>query len=90
MRTAVAEPPEGWSQYATRDELLPDFSFAFGIGSDQRSESPVLKISAGNRDAVDGAWVTTIPVTGGKYYRVIAPLGGGGCMERASVGRGAF
>ena len=71
-RVGAAEPPSSWTKYAPRDELLPDFSVAFDEDSNERSQSLVLKISTGERDAIDGAWVKAFPVTGGKHYRFSA------------------
>ena len=68
---AVADQTDGWTHHATRAELLPDFSCAVDSSSDG-SKSPVLTISAGDRDAIDGAWTKTIPVSGGKHYRFSA------------------
>lgn len=68
---AIARSSDDWTKYAPRDELLPDFSFAFGeSGNDIKAL--LLMMSAGQRDAIDGAWVRTIPVKGGKHYRFSA------------------
>ena len=72
IQAAAAEPPAGWAKYAPRDELLPEFSVALDGNSNDRNQSLVLTISAGKRAAIDGAWVKTIPVTGGKHYRFSA------------------
>ena len=72
IQAVAAEPPSGWTKYAPRDELLPDFSFAFDEDSSGGDQSLLLEISAGDREAIDGAWVKTIPVAGGKYYRFSA------------------
>ncbi|MDP6722304.1 MAG: carbon-nitrogen hydrolase family protein, partial [Pirellulaceae bacterium] len=70
--SAIADAPAGWTKFAPRDALLPEFSFELEKGSDHRDNSLVLTISAGDRDAIDGAWVATMPVVGDKYYRFSA------------------
>ncbi len=56
---------DGWTTYAPRDEIQPEFS----IESRSVSGEPmVLAIVAGDRAAIDGAWVKTFPVQGGRYY----------------------
>lgn len=69
---AHADSPEGWTKFAPRDELLPDFAFELDRSSGGQGKEPVLIISAGDREAIDGAWVKTIPVAGGKHYRFSA------------------
>ena len=60
---------KGWITYAPREEIRPEFSI------ETRSvtgEPLVLAIAAGDRPAIDGAWVKTFPVQGGRYYRFSA------------------
>ena len=62
-------PQDGWTSYAAREEIRPEFS----LQRDTVSQHPVeLTISAGERPAIDGAWIKTFPVTGDRHYRFSA------------------
>jgi predicted amidohydrolase len=59
--------PEGWwSAQSPRDEIRPAFSYDLH-GGPEDGESFV--IAADNREGIDGAWVRTLPVEGGRFYR---------------------
>jgi predicted amidohydrolase len=64
---AADSAPDDWSTTAPRDELCPEFSVA-----SQPGQPLVLCIAAGDRPAVDGAWVKRFPVQGGRFYRFSA------------------
>ena len=58
--------PEGWSTKAPRDEIRPAFFYKSSGGKDNQ---PRFCIQADSRVGLAGWWQTSIPVTGGKYYR---------------------
>jgi predicted amidohydrolase len=73
LLVAVAAPgqhstplADSWRSDAPRDEIRPEFSRepGGGPGDDAR-----LIISADDREGLDGAWTTSLPVEGGKTYR---------------------
>jgi predicted amidohydrolase len=55
-----------WQPDAPRDEIRPVFRQEPGGGP---GDAPRLVIEADHREGLDGAWVGTIPVEGGKSYR---------------------
>jgi predicted amidohydrolase len=57
---------EGWSPAAPRPEIRPDFSFDPKGGRDGKGS---FRITADQREGLDGYWVRTVPIKGGKYYR---------------------
>lgn len=61
-----ASVPDGWTTESPRDEIRPEFTFE---GHGGPGGKPCLVISAGNREAIDGAWVRTFPIEGGCAYR---------------------
>jgi len=61
-----AEAPEGWKACAPREEIRPRFSHDPKGGPDGKSS---LIIEADQREGLDGYWVKTFPVVGGRHYR---------------------
>ena len=61
--------PDGWTTAAPRDELRPRFEFVPESG---RSGRGSLVIEHDQREGLDGYWVRTFEVAGGKYYRFSA------------------
>src|SRR3954470_12752637 len=61
--------PSGWSTHSPRDEIRPQFDFEPRGGPGGR---PCMVIRSDAREGLDGAWVKTFPVTGGKHYRFVA------------------
>lgn len=57
---------QSWTAHAPRDEIKPAFSFTSATDSDLKSS---LIIDAKDIEGAHGWWQTTVPVTGGKYYR---------------------
>lgn len=57
---------EGWTQEATRDEVRPSFAFDAKGGANGNG---ALIVTTDAREGQDGRWVTTLPVTGGRWYR---------------------
>jgi len=58
--------PDGWSAESARDEIRPDFDWLPDGGPHGRG---AFQISADDREGLSGYWKTTVPVTGGGYYR---------------------
>ncbi len=58
--------PEGWSAYAPRDEIRPDFAWEPTGGP---SAGGALVIRADQRKGLAGYWQKTIDVTGDRYYQ---------------------
>ncbi len=57
---------DGWTTFAPRDEIEPHFS----IESRTEDGRPnILTIRAGDRQAIDGAWIKVFPVSGGNHYQ---------------------
>ena len=54
-----------WTAESPRDEIRPKFSFASG-GSDGQGS---LVLEAAGNEGAHGCWKTTVPVTGGTFYR---------------------
>lgn len=59
----------GWTTACPRDEMCPAFSVETRTPD---GEPSVLVISANDRQAIDGAWVKSFPITGNQYYRFSA------------------
>ena len=58
--------PEGWQQASPREEIRPQFAFWPTGGRDRKGS---LVIAADGREGLDGFWVKSFQVTGGKSYR---------------------
>ncbi len=72
IATAMADgrtPPDGWQPAAPRDEIRPQFDYLPKAGD--KGEGALI-IIADERDGLDGYWMKTFPVTGGKHYRFFA------------------
>jgi predicted amidohydrolase len=63
---ASEEEADGWKPIAPRDEIRPDFQYMAEGGPDGRG---ALVIEADQREGLQGTWVKTIPVEGGRTYR---------------------
>jgi predicted amidohydrolase len=61
--------PDGWQTAAPRDEIRPQFTYNPKGGKDGKGG---FVISADQREGLDGYWVKTFPVVGGKHYRFFA------------------
>lgn len=70
---AVAEgvnsAPDGWQAMAQRDEIRPQFDYQPKGGKDSKGS---LLIVADEREGLDGYWMKTFSITGGKHYRFFA------------------
>ncbi len=62
----VAAAPDGWTVRSPREEIRPDFAWEPQGG---RNGRPAFVIRADAREGLDGAWVKTFPVEGGRSYR---------------------
>jgi predicted amidohydrolase len=62
---SVPGAPEGWKVNSPRQEICPEFAFDATGGPDCRG---ALVIRADGREGLDGGWVKTFPVTGGRFY----------------------
>ncbi len=62
-------PPEEWSMRSPREEIRPEFAYEPKGGP---QGGPAFIIAADHRKGINGAWVKTFPVEGGKYYRFSA------------------
>src|SRR5262249_1679392 len=62
----VPAAPDGWRTESPRDEIRPAFSYT-ATGS--RDGKGALVITHDRREGLDGAWVKTFPVEGGRFYR---------------------
>jgi predicted amidohydrolase len=58
-------PPDGWTAFAPRDEIRPEFAFEAKGGPDGQG---CFLIKTDQREGLAGCWKTTLPVTGGKHY----------------------
>jgi predicted amidohydrolase len=65
LNASEPQAPEGWSQDAARTEIKPTFDYKPGGGPGGQE---VFIMTAGGREAVDGHWSKSFPVTGGRYY----------------------
>src|SRR5947209_2720579 len=63
---SVETTPEGWNTAAPREEIRPDFSYDPAGGRDGKGS---FRITADNRQGLDGFWTRTYPITGGRSYR---------------------
>jgi predicted amidohydrolase len=63
------EAPDGWQTAAPRDELRPQFSYNPKGGRDGKGS---FIIAADKRAGLDGYWVKTFAIAGGKHYRFFA------------------
>ncbi|MHB8522965.1 MAG: carbon-nitrogen hydrolase family protein [Limisphaerales bacterium] len=61
----INQAPDGWKPASPRDEIRPAFAFEKNAGPDHRGS---LVIRADDREGLDGHWVKTFPVHGGRYY----------------------
>jgi predicted amidohydrolase len=70
----AAEPGgEGWVSAAPRPEIQPNFVFRSERDKNGGPEARLsLIIQADEREGLDGYWMKTFPVTGGKHYRFSA------------------
>ncbi len=65
LTAGMAPDGHGWVAHSPRDEIRPVFAAETdGVAG----ESLTLSISAGDRPAIDGAWVKTFPVKGKHFY----------------------
>lgn len=66
MAGEAAEPPDGWTTRAPRDEVRPEFSYLpdGGPGGSGR-----FVIESDGREGLIGWWAKSIPVRGGQTYR---------------------
>jgi predicted amidohydrolase len=63
---APANAPDGWLTAAPREELRPEFAFWPTGGRDGKGS---LVIAADAREGLDGFWIKSFKVEGGKHYR---------------------
>ena len=61
--------PDGWRAAAPRDEIRPQFDYSPKGGKDGKG---AFLIIADDREGLDGYWVKTFSITGGKHYRFFA------------------
>jgi predicted amidohydrolase len=61
--------PDGWTTGAPREEIRPSFAYESTGGLNGAGS---LVIKADGREGLDGFWVKTFPVTGGKPYQFAA------------------
>ncbi len=61
--------PTGWQTAAPRDEIRPQFAYLPNGGRDGKGS---FVIAADEREGLDGCWMKTFTVTGGRYYRFFA------------------
>ena len=65
----VNSAPDGWLAMAQRDEIRPRFDYQPKGGKDRKG---ALVIVADEREGLDGYWLKTFAITGGRYYRFFA------------------
>jgi predicted amidohydrolase len=58
--------PEGWTTAAPREEISPAFAYEPNGGTDSKGS---FVITAAEREGLDGYWLKTLGVSGGRYYR---------------------
>src|ERR1041384_6593103 len=63
------EAPDGWHTLAPREEIRPVFEFNSRGGTDGKG---FLVIRGDGRDGLDGLWVRSFAVAGGKHYQFSA------------------
>ena len=67
---AIAQDaPGGWKAAAPRDEIKPSFKYEAKGGAVNGER---LIIQCDEREGLDGYWIKTLPVEGGKHYRFSA------------------
>jgi predicted amidohydrolase len=64
--TATATVPDGWQASSPRDEIKPAFTYDPGGGRDGKG---ALVIAHDRRDGLQGSWVRSFDVQGGKHYQ---------------------
>ncbi|MGE0130277.1 MAG: carbon-nitrogen hydrolase family protein [Blastocatellales bacterium] len=69
MADGANSAPDGWQTAAPRDEIRPQFDYNPKGGKDGKG---ALLIIADEREGLDGYWVKTFSITGGKHYRFFA------------------
>ncbi len=62
-------PPAGWQAASPRDEIRPKFDYKPKGGRDGAGSFLII---ADDREGLDGYWVKTFSITGGKNYRFFA------------------
>ena len=65
----VGSAPDGWRAAAPRDEIRPRFDYNPKGGKDGKG---AFLIIADEREGLDGYWVKTFSIIGGKHYRFFA------------------
>jgi len=66
LAPAPTGAPEGWQTASPREELKPAFAYTAGRG---RSGKGAFIIEHDAREGLDGYWIKTFPVQGGRCYR---------------------
>src|SRR5499426_4150048 len=61
--------PDGWRAAAPRDQIRPRFDYRPKGGKDGKG---AFLIIADDREGLDGYWVKTFSITGGRHYRFFA------------------
>jgi predicted amidohydrolase len=61
----VAGAPEGWTVQSPRGEIRPEFAFDPKGGPESQG---AFIVRADGREGLDGGWVKTFPIQGGRYY----------------------
>ncbi len=69
MADGTQSTPDGWRAAAPRDEIRPRFDYDPKGGKDGKG---AFLIMADDREGLDGCWVKTFSITGGKHYRFFA------------------
>jgi len=82
----AAEPPDGWTTAAPREEIAPSFSYEPQGGPDHHGG---FIISSDSQEGLVGRWTKTFPIAGGQYYRftVLRQLTGADSPRRTGVAR---
>src|SRR5271166_692938 len=62
---AVANAPADWSTASPRDEIRPAFAYEPDGGPGGKG---AFLIQHDRREGLDGSWMKTFPIQGGKYY----------------------
>ncbi|HZS06203.1 MAG TPA: carbon-nitrogen hydrolase family protein [Blastocatellia bacterium] len=65
----IRSAPDGWRPAAPRDEIRPQFDYQPKGGKDGKGS---LVITADGREGLDGYWMKTFAITGGRHYRFLA------------------
>jgi predicted amidohydrolase len=69
MADGEKSAPDGWRAAAPRDEIRPQFDYIPKGGKDGKG---VFLIIADDREGLDGYWVKTFSIAGGRHYRFFA------------------